>query len=433
MKIEELHLHFKNSTGVSIDTRTVAKGNLFFALKGDNFNGNQYAKNALESGAKYAVVDDPSISDPNFILVEDCLSTLQNLASFHRESLRDKLLVFALSGSNGKTTTKELIYSVLKTKFKVSATIGNLNNHIGVPLTLLRIREEDEIAIVEMGANHQREIEFLSNLSKPDIGYITNFGKAHLEGFGGIEGVIKGKSELYKFLGENQGLTLVNLEDPIQMKLTEGMSRILFGKNPEKKPDFLIEEFFSSDRSDPFVSAALGPDTIQTNLTGQYNFNNISAAIALGLHLNISPEKIKTALEAYLPSNNRSQIENTDNNKLIIDAYNANPSSMEGAIYNLGQIKASHKWMILGDMFEMGKYEAAEHQKIVDLAGSQNYEQVIFVGKAFSNCKKDFSHSLSFISTDEVLIYLKEQNPKGKTILIKGSRGMKLERCIPLL
>lgn len=433
MTIQELYPYFTKSTGISIDTRTLEKGNLFFALKGDNFDGNLYVQKAFETGASFAVIDNPSKLGPNCILVDDCLKTLQELSSHHREALRNKIQIFGLTGSNGKTTTKELIHAILKTQFKVCATIGNLNNHIGVPLTLLRMKEGDEIGIVEMGANHQKEIEFLCNICKPDFGYITNFGKAHLEGFGGIEGVIKGKSELYQFLNNSGGLALINLEDDIQKSKSQGLRQIKFGKSARNSPDFLIEEIDIEEDQDPFVSISLDGKKIKSNLTGHYNFNNISAAIAIGLYYKISTNNIKYGLESYIPSNNRSQIENTEKNQLIIDAYNANPSSMEGAILNLEKIKAASKWAILGDMFEMGKFEAVEHQQIVALSAKQNFEKIIFVGKAFGECRPENDHQITFKTTDLLLEYLKEVKPISKTILIKGSRGMKLERCIPLL
>tara|TARA_R110002096_G_scaffold86626_1_gene199120 strand:- start:36990 stop:38291 length:1302 start_codon:yes stop_codon:yes gene_type:complete len=433
MNSQELYSYFLNSTGISIDTRTVEAGNLFFALKGDNFNGNEYAQKALESGASFAIVDEVEYTGTNCILVDDCLKSLQELASFHRDSLSGSIQIFGLTGSNGKTTTKELVYEILKKKYKVKATIGNLNNHIGVPLSLLRIKKGDEIGIIEMGANHQKEIEFLCKICKPDIGYITNFGKAHLEGFGGIEGVIKGKGELYDYLRQNQGLALVNQEDSLQMELSADISRKVFGKENSKSPDFFIEEIANYSSGNSFVKIGLGSQEIQTNLTGHYNFNNISAAIALGLYFNIEQAHIKDALESYFPTNNRSQIEITPKNQLIIDAYNANPSSMEGAINNLQQISAKSKWMILGDMFELGEYEEAEHQKVIEIASKMNFERVIFVGEAFCKSKLPSQKQLYFNSTEALISYLEKELPEDKTILIKGSRGMKLERCIPLL
>lgn len=433
MKSQELYPYYKNSTGISIDTRTLEKGNLFFAIKGENFDGNLYTNKALSAGASFAVIDDPNKMGPNCILVDDCLKSLQELSCYHRLQLRNSIKIFGLTGSNGKTTTKELIHAILKTQFKVCATIGNLNNHLGVPLTLLRMTESDEIGIVEMGANHQKEIEFLCSICQPDIGYITNFGKAHLEGFGGIEGVIKGKSELYQYLRVNDRLALINLEDPIQIINSKGIKKILFSKKTDQSADFLIEEIGNGESGNPLVSILLNGNKIQSNLTGQYNFHNLSAAIALGLHFKISEENIKSGIEAYFPSNNRSQIENTQNNQLIIDAYNANPSSMEGAIENLQKIKAKSKWAILGDMFEMGEFEAEEHQKVVSLVAKKSFEKVIFVGKAFASCNLITENQIAFVNTDVLLSFLKEEKTKGKTILIKGSRGMKLERCIPLL
>lgn len=426
MTIPELYQHFLNSTGVSIDTRSITEGNIYFALKGESFNGNKFAQKAIESGAILAVIDEPEYENNSTVQVTDVLETLQALAKYHREQL--KIPIIGLTGSNGKTTTKELIHQVLSAKYNTLATAGNFNNHIGVPLSLLRIRSEHEMAIIEMGANHQKEIEFLCSMSQPDIGYITNFGKAHLEGFGGVEGVIKGKSELYQYLRSNSKTALVNADDPIQVEKSSGIKIIDFGKG--EKVNYNFPESKDKESEDLYVSATYEGLDIQSKLTGIYNLNNIHAAICLGLHFEIDILDIKKAIEAYDPSNNRSQVSRTEHNTLIVDAYNANPSSMEQAVINMDKIPGRGKWLILGDMFEMGDYEAEEHQKLVNLIAEKNFEQVILVGEAFH---KTDHKNISFNTTDELLAHLTELKPRNKTILIKGSRGMKLERSIPLL
>ena len=429
MTITELHQQFLKSTGVSIDTRKIQEGSIYFALKGENFNGNAFAQKALNSGATLAVIDEEHHFSENCLLVEDSLSTLQELAKFHREQL--SIPIIGLTGSNGKTTTKELIYQTLSVKFNTLATAGNFNNHIGVPLTLLSITDKHEMAVIEMGANHQREIEFLCTMAQPDYGYITNFGRAHLEGFGGPGGVIRGKSELYDYLRANGKKALVNANDPIQLEKTVDLERLLFCSN-EKSPSIMCDYHFHTNKEEysKYVSAKYNGELIQSQLTGAYNFGNMVAAISLGLHFGISISDIKTAIEAYTPSNNRSQVTETDKNTLIVDAYNANPSSVEQAILNLKQFPGKDKWVVLGDMFEMGEFELEEHQKVVDLLNKSEWDAVFLVGKAFGKCKSRFQH---FESTEDLMTKLKELGVEDKTILIKGSRGMKLERIIPLL
>mgnify|MGYP003640878080 CR=1 FL=1 len=426
MTIPKLHQTFLSSTGVSTDTRAIKKGNIYFALKGDNFDGNKFTEQALAAGAVWAVIDDPEYAGAKTILVSDVLETLQELSKYHRKQLT--IPVIGLTGSNGKTTTKELIAAALGTQFKVAFTKGNLNNHIGVPLTLLSITNEHEIAIVEMGANHQKEIEFLCSLSQPDYGYITNFGKAHLEGFGGIEGVIKGKSELYDFLRQHSKKAFVNADDSKQVEKTNGLDTITFGTSTKAR--YKTELAAGTAEA---IAVRFEGETIQTHLTGNYNFSNVGAAIAMAKYFKVSTANIKTGLENYFPQNNRSQVQRTEKNVLVVDTYNANPSSMEQALLNFHDFPGKGKWVVLGDMFEMGDYEAEEHQRIAELAAVQNFEKTVFVGKAFCNSSINGDAVEKFKTTDELLFYLKNQSPKDKTILLKGSRGMRIERAIEFL
>jgi UDP-N-acetylmuramoyl-tripeptide--D-alanyl-D-alanine ligase len=428
MDIVDLHNTFLASTGVCIDTRSIEAGNLFFALKGDNFNGNLFAEKAIQDGASFAIVDEKKFEEKNYILVNNVLETLQKLAKYHREQLT--IPIIGLTGSNGKTTTKELIYAALSNKYNTLATAGNFNNHIGVPLTLLRIQPQHELAIIEMGANHQKEIEFLCSLSQPDIGYITNFGKAHLEGFGGIEGVIKGKSELYDYLRGANKQVLVNLDDKKQLEKSKGISSIKFGEF-DKTGDYTFD-YVTHSKS--FLSLAYQNIEIATHLTGSYNFSNLSAAISLGLHFGVPLMDVKAGIESYSPSNNRSQVSHTEHNTLVIDAYNANPSSMEAAIINFKEFDKNPKWMILGDMFELGEVEQEEHLKIIQLIEQLNFVDKIFlIGEIFFRCKIENPSFIQIKTTDDLLARLEKEKVVGKTILVKGSRGMKLERSIPLL
>lgn len=430
MTITQLYEVFKASTGVSTDTRSIAKDSLFFALKGDNFDANTFAKQAIASGAKLAVIDNQEYATEHTVLVDNVLKCLQDLSNYHRRQL--KIPVIGLTGSNGKTTSKELMAAVLNGKYHVAFTKGNLNNHIGVPLTLLSITSKHEIAIIEMGANHQKEIEFLCSICEPDYGYITNFGKAHLEGFGGVEGVIKGKSELYNYLRKGEGkVAFVNADDPLQVQQAKGLEQVSFGKEPGNSTQVCPIAISGATRT---ISVHTSHVDIHTQLTGQYNFSNIAAAIAIGEYFKVPINKIKEGLESYEPQNNRSQLTETDRNLLIVDTYNANPSSMEEALLNLKLFPTDSKWVILGDMFEMGEFEMIEHQKIADLALAIDAEKTILVGRAFKNTSDEESHRLlKFTTTDDLTSYLKIEAPKNKTILLKGSRGMALEKCIPLL
>ncbi|MDO9275917.1 MAG: UDP-N-acetylmuramoyl-tripeptide--D-alanyl-D-alanine ligase [Lutibacter sp.] len=419
MKIEQLHKLYAQTYLADTDTRKIRKGSVFFALKGDNFNGNEFAAEAIKSGAGYAVIDEENYSRfPNTILVSNVLETLQKLANFHRKQLA--IPIVSLTGSNGKTTTKELINAVLSKKYETSATAGNLNNHIGVPLTLLSMTPKTEIGIVEMGANHLKEIEFLCSIAAPNYGVITNFGKAHLEGFGSLEGVIKGKSELYDFLRLTKGTVFLNTDDKLQVKQASGINAVEFNGDTIK--------FVAAS---PFVIVQFKNTVIESQLIGKYNYNNIAVAVTVGNYFKISEIDIKKAIENYVPVNNRSQIIQKGTNKIILDAYNANPSSMQAALENFAQLKDTDKIVFLGDMFELGKDSKMEHQKIADMAASFNFSKVFLIGKAFSaTSAKNAYVSDSFESFKNSTNY---SNINNATILIKGSRGMALERLLDLL
>lgn len=426
MNITSIYEKFKECSSVSTDTRNIANNSLFVALKGEHFDANIFAKEALEKGAKYVIIDNIDFQiEGKTILVNDSLKTLQELANFHRKTLNTKLI--ALTGSNGKTTTKELINSVLSKKFKTIATIGNLNNHIGVPLTLLRLTSETEVGIIEMGANHQKEIDFLCSIAEPNFGYITNFGKAHLEGFGGAEGVIKGKSELIEYIIATNGIMFVNIDDPIQNEKTARLNRITF--STKEKADVTIQ----SIEANPMVRITFNNTSIHSNLIGLYNANNINAAITIGKFFNIEDNIIKEAIEAYSPNNNRSQILEKNSNKIILDAYNANPSSMEVALLNFNQLNENNKIAILGDMFELGKESSFEHKKMIESQINTPKTLFYFVGKEFSNNKIENPNIRFFESFEELKSHLTKNPIVNAFILIKGSRGMALERVLEFL
>lgn len=424
MELKQLHKLFLNSNGVCTDTRAIKYQQLFFALKGENFNGNKYADDALSKGAKKAIIDEPQDDMANKILVHSALETLQNLATFHREYL--ELPIIAITGSNGKTTTKRLIHQVLSKKFNVKSTNGNLNNHIGVPLSLLEFNNKTEIGIIEMGANHQKEIEFLSQIVKPDFGYITNFGKAHLEGFGGVEGVIKGKSELYDFLKAHQKMAFVNADDDKQLQKLHSTKKYSFGeiKHADLKILFI--------KAEPFVELEYEGIYIKSKLIGAYNFRNIAAAIGIGFYFGVPNVDIKQAIQSFEAKDNRSQVKITKYNTLISDAYNANPTSMKAALESFHAYKAKYKIAILGDMFELGQDETIEHQNIAKLASQFNFDEVLYCGKLFHKALKTDGYK-TFESFDDLKKYI-EQNPiKNAHILIKASRGMTLERLHDIL
>ena len=426
MEIASIYKKFEACASVSTDTRKINKNDMYFALKGDNFDGNKFVKQAFESGAKYCVVDDKNaVINDSCILVDDVLSTLQSLANYHRKTINTPII--SLTGSNGKTTTKELIRAVLSTTFKVNATKGNLNNHIGVPLTLLSFTKDLDFGIVEMGANHQKEIEFLCNIAEPDFGLITNFGKAHLEGFGGEEGVIKGKSELYDYIKANEKIAFINSDDTKQVKQISNYQNIItFGK--AKENDCTVE--FKS--ADPFVNLNYKNIEIKSQLIGDYNYGNIAVAVAIGQHFNVPSENIKNAIESYQPNNNRSEIINKDSKKIILDAYNANPTSMLAALKNLKQLNADLKYLFLGDMFELGKEAEKEHQAIANFTEDNFDENIFLVGENFYKTTTK-SSTKKFKSFEDLKPLLKSLDLSNSTILIKGSRGMALERILEFL
>ena len=424
MNIQDIHNLFLQCSSLSIDTRKIEKNSMFFAIKGENFDANTFAKEALDLGALFVVIDNESyFIDDRTILVENSLQTLQELAKFHRSYLA--LPIVALTGSNGKTTTKELINVVLSKKFKTKATIGNLNNHIGVPLTLLSFTKETEVGIVEMGANHQKEIEFLCQIAQPDFGYITNFGKAHLEGFGGVEGVIAGKSEMYQYLAANQKTVFVNLEDPIQIEKSKEIKSFTFGVKKENA-DLNIQNISAN----PFVTIAYNNFSVESHLIGLYNANNINAAVAIGKYFDVKESDIKSAIENYIPANNRSQMMQKGSNEIILDAYNANPSSMAVAITNFLQLDKKNKIMILGDMFELGDESLYEHKVIVDSLANQNEAQCFLLGKSFFANKISKGNIQFFETFDAFAEFLTTFKFDSNMILIKGSRGMALERTL---
>lgn len=423
MEIGSIHKIFLKSNGVSTDSRKVKKNDIYFSLKGPNFNGNEFAKSAIEKGACYAIVDQKEyVIDKSYILVEDCLKTLQNLANYHRKNSKAKII--GLTGSNGKTTSKELIFSVLKNKFKTIATTGNLNNHIGVPLTLLSIKEDTEIAIIEMGANHLKEIETLSNIADPDYGYITNFGKAHLEGFKNLEGVIKGKSELYNHLINKSKLIFINNRDKKQVELTKEYSnKFTFGEQNS-------DSIFSVKSINPKINISIDNILIESNLFGQYNIDNIAAAICIGKYFNLDNENIKAGIERYIPENNRSQIIKKGSNKIILDAYNANPTSMQLALSSFNDMKEGKKIVFIGDMFELGENSHQMHQEIVYTVEKMNFDQTFIIGELFNKTKHS-SKIKSFKNLNDLKGNMDEIS--NSAILIKGSRGMKLENILDFI
>ena len=425
MTTKELHNLFLKFPSVSTDTRKITKDCIFFALKGDNFNGNTYASEALRTGAAYAIIDEEDFNTTdNHILVEDVLTTLQKLASYHRNYCKAK--VIGLTGSNGKTTTKELINAVLSKKYKTIGTLGNLNNHIGVPLTLLSMKKATEIAIIEMGANHQEEIAFLSSIAQPDFGYITNFGKAHLEGFGSVEGVIKGKSELYDYLISNDKSVFLNADDVIQLeKLGSYIKKFGFSENNSQ---YYQIKFIGAR---PFVKLKVEDYSIDSQLIGSYNFTNCAVAILMGKYFNVPLTDIKNAIEDYVPENNRSQIINKNGHHIILDAYNANPTSMKAALENFRNIDADNKVVFLGDMFELGNTAIEEHYNIAQLVEKLQFNISFLIGENFTKTQTELS---TFTQFEELSKFLNANPlPKKSTILIKGSRGMALERVLDLL
>ncbi|MFD0932471.1 UDP-N-acetylmuramoyl-tripeptide--D-alanyl-D-alanine ligase [Psychroflexus salinarum] len=424
--ISDLYSKFLESSGVCTDTRKLKKNSIYFALKGENFDGNDYADKALEEGALLAVVDDENQKGDSKIIVEDVLRTLQELANFHRKQI--DIPIIAITGSNGKTTTKKLVFEILSKEFKVNATQGNLNNHIGVPLTLLSFTAELDLGIIEMGANHQKEIESLCNIAEPNYGYITNFGKAHLEGFGGIEGVIKGKSELYDYLIENDGLIFFNRDDEIQVEKAIQHKNYSIGEKALSDCQVVLLE------AQPFVKVEYSNIIIQSKLIGSYNFKNISAAIGIGRYFSVEKDKIKEAIEAFEPEEMRSQIVEKNEKEILLDAYNANPTSMKAALESFKQMSSNKQTVILGDMFEVGEDSIKEHLHILDICQELKFENVLVCGEQFQKVSSEFENVIGFKTTGELKDYIKENNSKLTShILIKGSRGMQLESILDVL
>ncbi len=422
--IEKIYKHFLEYRKISTDSRKITADCIFFALSGDNFNGNLFAEEALKKGAAYAIIDqDLDSKNPKLIKVENALRFLQTLATKHRKNFN--IPVLAITGSNGKTTTKELIASVLSSVFNIHFTQGNLNNHIGVPLTLLQLTEEHEIAIIEMGANHQREIADLCEIAQPTHGLITNIGKAHLEGFGGVEGIKIGKGELFDFLDRTKGVAFANdSEQSLKDLFTRKLLKKVAFSNSSKEQGFINVHNASSQNSLSFQIDSLDFPTsnVNTHLQGKYNLPNIVNAICIGIYFHVPLEKVVTQIESYIPTNNRSQLKTIGSNHFILDAYNANPSSMKVALENFLNIDHPNKIAILGDMFELGEYSKLEHTKVAQYAQDSDLQKVIFVGTLFPN--SDFKNVV------ELRSWFEDQNFEKTYFLIKGSRGVALEKLL---
>lgn len=427
MDIKRIYDCFITSSGVTTDTRKNLAGSLFFCLSGPQFNGNDFAEEAIKKGAAFVIGDDQKKlpNSEKIILVEDSLTALQDLARYHRE--KHAIPVVAITGSNGKTTTKALFTHVLQQKFNVLATLGNLNNHIGVPLTLLNLNSSTEIALIEMGANHQKEIEALAKIALPTHGYITNFGKAHLEGFGGVEGVIRGKSELYDFLRATKGTALINANDAIQMKQSKGINQWTFSDKEQAKTTLT-----SKINEKGFCQSQWIDVVFESHLTGAYNQDNINAAIALGMMFGLTGAQIQKGIASYVPKNNRSQWIQTKKNKVLLDAYNANPSSMKAALSAFGKFPHEKKGVILGDMLELGTYAKKEHQATIAQIEEMNLDLVLLVGPLFQSVSQNENH-LSFSSTKEAKMWIENEAVSDAALLIKGSRGIALEQLLDAL
>ena len=423
MEIEELYNRFTECNGLTTDSRHCPEGSMFLALKGETFNGNAFAAQSLAQGCRYAVVDEPqyaSPENPRIILVDNCLETLQKLANYHRRRLGTRMI--GVTGTNGKTTTKELIATVLGEKFKVLYTQGNFNNHIGVPLTLLCLKPEHEMAVIEMGANHPGEIKTLVHIAEPDYGIITNVGKAHLQGFGSFEGVIRTKGEMYDFLREKGNATIfIQNENPYLNKIAAGLTCVRYGQTPG------LDVTGKVVACSPFLhfswTAEGGSHEVQTHLIGAYNLDNALAAVAIGRYFGVEDTQICHALSSYVPQNNRSQLVHTASNTLIVDAYNANPTSMMAALENFRQMEAAHKVAILGDMKELGEGSHEEHQKVVDFLKECGFERVMLVGPEFGGTSSPFEH---YKDVKEVEALLAAHPLQGCCVLVKGSNSMKL-------
>ena len=443
MQTIDLYSIFLKHPVVTTDSRNCPSASIFFALRGERFDGNDYIEQALNNGAAFAVGDRAGLSqDSRIIVVDDALQSLQNLANYHRKQINPK--VIAITGTNGKTTTKELIAAALSTLYPTLFTQGNLNNHIGVPLTLLRLKPEHHFAVIEMGANHAEEIRELCRIADPDFGLITNVGKAHLEGFGSFEGVVRAKTELYDYIREKEGLLFVNLDNPILRERSENAKTIYYGTSSEA---FVQGQIIDSDScleveyhlfSDPSPQRegskrGWGRSQIKTQLAGNYNFENVLAAICVAVYFGVDVEKLNQTLVAYTPTNNRSQHLKTQRNHLIIDAYNANPSSMQVALENFLSMKVSPKMAVIGEMKELGKYCREEHQRLVDCLLKSAIDKLILCGESFGNTHSIAPEWVVFQNTQELLNYLQFERFSGFHILIKGSRTNQLERTIAFL
>ena len=424
MSIEDLYKIYIENPGIETDTRKIKNGNIFFALKGPHFNGNKFVEQALKDGASYCVCDEKlTITDNRIIYVEDVLKTLQQLAKHHRQQLNIPFI--AITGSNGKTTTKELVHEVLSTTYKCYTTKGNLNNHIGIPLTILSIKNDAEIAVIEMGANHLNEIEDYCLYTLPTHALITNCGKAHLEGFGGEEGVKKGKGELYSYILKTNGTVFINNDYDYLVNMSAGINnKISYGSIEATYVGKALEEKHLLE-----VEVIKGADikTIQTQLAGNYNLPNVMSAVCIGKYFKVADEKIKIALEAYVPTNSRSQIIKKDTNTILLDAYNANPSSMKVAIENFAKMEGLNKIVILGGMMELGEESLAEHAGLIEMLSQYSWKQVVVAGKDFTNLP---SYVLRFNDATEIAAWFKEQHFQNATILIKGSRSMAMEKVL---
>jgi UDP-N-acetylmuramoyl-tripeptide--D-alanyl-D-alanine ligase len=431
MNIAILYQLFLKSTGVSTDTRKIDPGNIFFALKGPNFNANEFASKALEMGASAVVIDEAAYfeeDDERYFICENALVCLQKLANYHRHQF--DIPVIGLTGSNGKTTSKELLNAVLRTKFKTLATVGNLNNHIGVPLTLLALNQSHELAIVEMGANKQGDIQELCEIAEPTHGFITNIGKAHLEGMGGPEGVLKTKTELYQHLRENKGTVFINSQDPILSKMIKRFEEpVLY----PAKGDFCEVSFHGAD---PFVKFSVegNQEIFLSSLIGAYNFGNIATALTVGKFFGVDMDQAVQAIVDYKPSNMRSQLVERRSNLIILDAYNANPSSMEAAIRTFGMMQGKkHKMIILGDMFELGEHAEEEHRKLGEIVSEYEIDKVCFTGKLVVSALEKAPKALYFPDPFSFRNWLQDSQLEDYLILIKGSRGMKLEGLVDFI
>lgn len=430
-ELSNLYSLFMQNGKVTTDSRTIEKGSIFFALKGENFNGNVFAKSALEKGAIAAVIDNADYYAEGCVVVKDVLKSLQEFANYHRRQLVNTKVI-GITGTNGKTTTKELINAVLSKKYNVFATKGNLNNHIGVPLTLLSLKSDIQFAIVEMGASHLGDIWELVNIAEPDYGIITNIGRAHLGGFGSFEGVVSTKSELYKYLSGKEGVIFFNQENPVLSQLSE---KLEFGKNAIRYDSICSNVEVVKKNQNPFLNLKFSIDTkkkieINTSLVGDYNKENVLAAVTIGRYFDVDVNDIKNAVEKYVPTNSRSQFLKTAHNTVIVDAYNANPSSMEFSIRNFANVDGVNKVAILGEMLELGEYSEKEHSRVVQLLEDMGISNAILIGKSFSGLQNKF---MFFINVDECFKYLSKSPMRNSLILLKGSRGVKLEKLMPLL